>query len=194
MRIKLIGIFLLITLLSFGQITKNQEWKFEKKVTFDDSVRITTGATNGYVLTSDTRGIATWQASGSGVVQSASVTLSSADILSLHTTPITLVAAQGANTFIFVIGVTYYLPYNSIAYATDPTLRIQYADGNVINTNSNFLSFSTNALNRKGTSDLNVSGASLSINSALQVTTPTSNPTAGNSTVKIRVLYSVINL
>jgi hypothetical protein len=61
MRLKLTGFFLLATLLSFGQITKNQEWNFEKKVTFDDSVRIVDGAQIGYVLTSDSRGIATWQ-------------------------------------------------------------------------------------------------------------------------------------
>jgi len=194
MRVKITALFVLVTILSFGQITKNQEWNFEKKVTFDDSVRITTGATSGYVLTSDTRGIATWQASGSGVIQSATVTLDSADIVSLHSSPVTIVPAQGSNTFIFVIGALYYMQYNSVAYTTDPTLRIQYADGNVINTNNNYLSFSSNAIGRKSTSDLNVSGSNISINSALQVTTPTSNPTSGNSTVKITVLYSVINL
>lgn len=197
MKIKLTGLFLLATILSFGQITKNQEWIFEKKVTFDDSVIIATGATNGYVLTSDTRGIATWQASGAGAVQSATVTLDSADIVSLHTTPIELVAAQGANTVIVPIRITAYVDFNSTPYATDVLTRV-CIDPTGIN-----VSFGT--LTVIGSpSDIvqSIAGATLStsgsistlFDSPLVAFAPTSNPTAGNSSVKITVLYTVVNL
>lgn len=194
MRTKLTGLFLLVTLFSFGQIVKNQEWKFEKKVTLDDSVRITTGATSGYVLTSDTRGIATWQASGSGVVQSATTTISSAQILALHTTPITLVAAQGASTAIVPISMTVEYLYSTAAYATDNTLIFTYGGGTWITIGSGIAGTSNVFYLRNAQVNAGVSGSNAYSNSAFSVTTPTSNPTAGSGTLKITVLYSVVNL
>jgi len=194
MKLKLTGLFLLATLLSFGQITKNQEWEFEKKVTFNDSVRITDGATNGYVLTSDSRGIATWQASGAGAVQTATVTLDSADIVSLHTTPVTIIPAQGAGTVIQLIAMTISMDYNSTPYATDVTLRllngvsVANQDGSCLSSASDYYA------NKNLQSNYSVAGGNTFENVAVTMTTPTSNPTAGNSSVKITVLYTVVNL
>lgn len=187
-------LLLFASLFSSAQIVKNQEWEFSKKVTFDDSVRITTGATNGYVLTSDTRGIATWQASGSGVVQSATVTLDSADIVSLHTTPITIIPAQGSGTVIQLIAMTISMDYNSIPYATDVTLRllngvsVANQDGSCLSSASDYYA------NKNLQSNYSVSGGNTFENVAITMTTPTSNPTAGNSSLKITVLYTVITL
>jgi hypothetical protein len=176
-----------------AQIVKTQEWQFDNTVTLGGDVVIPTGATSGYVLTSDVSGNATWQVSGTGAVQIAEVTLSSAQILSLHTTPITLVAAQGANTVIAPIRYITYYDYNSISYTTETTLIVQLG-GVTQTTFFSVLSLSSDALFFGNPSNTSQQAPIPQINGDLTITTPTSNPTAGNGTVKIRVLYSVINL
>lgn len=176
-----------------AQIVKNQEWEFAKKVTFDDSVRITDGAGAGKILTSDARGIATWQTSSAGTILSASITLDSADLVSLHSVPDTIVAAQGANTVIMPIRFITYMDYTGDEYATEGTLIVQLG-GVTQTTYSGILGLTSDVLLAGSPSNTSQQAPIPQINSALTVTTPTSNPTAGNSTVKITVLYSVITL
>lgn len=194
MKLKLLSVLLLASLFSFGQIVKNQEWEFTNTVTLGGDIVIPTGASNGDVLTSDGSGNATWQASGSGVMQSATVTLSSANILSLHTTPITIIPAQGAGTVIQLIAMTISMSYNSVPYATDVTLRLLNGVSVVNQDGSCLSSASDYYANKSLQSNYSVAGSNTFENVAVTMTTPTSNPTAGNSSVKITVLYSVVNL
>lgn len=204
MKLKLTVIFILTAIMSFGQIVKNQEWIFEKKVTFDDSVRIATGATNGYVLTSDTRGIATWQPSGAGAVQSATVTLDSADIVSLHTTPVTLVAAQGNGTTIVPLSFVFNLTYGGTAYSVSGALEA-FIGANSAATNvvqcayiSGYLNSSQDAIYRQpyDASSGAYTGSSIAMmtNNPLLLFAQGANPTTGNSTLKITITYTVVNL
>lgn len=65
-------------------------------------------------------------------VQSVDVVLSSAQLLALHTTPITLVAAPGANKALVLDSAAFFLDYNSAAYddiASGDDLNIRYTDG-----------------------------------------------------------------
>jgi hypothetical protein len=175
-------------------IEQNQNYLHTGDIEFQGGVKITTGAVNGHVLTSDGTGNATWGASGSGVVQSATVTLSSADILSLHTTPIVLVAAQGAGTVIQLISATYSMTFNTTPYATDTTLRILNS-GTVIQSDGTALSTASDYYrNSSLLTNYSVAGVNTYENGDVTVTTPSSNPTAGDSDVTITVLYSVINL
>ncbi len=178
-------------------IEQSQDYLHTGSVEFQSGVKITTGAFPNGVLTSDASGNASWQAIGGGAVQSATVTLSSAQILSLHTTPITLVAAQGAGTLIVPIRITAYVDFNSTPYATDVQTRI------CIDPNGIVASFGTLTVTGSS-SDIvqSITGTTLStsgsistlFNSPLVAFAPSSNPTAGDSSVKINVLYSVINL
>jgi len=59
-------------------------------------------------------------------VKVASVTVSSADILSLHTTGKEVIAAPGAGKFIRVIAAVYSLDYNSAAYSGSGHVRLHY--------------------------------------------------------------------
>jgi len=64
----------------------------------------------------------------------ATVTLSSANILDLHNTPITLVAAPGAGKWLLVHRVGSYFEYGTVAYAgVDPVVYIEY-DGTTTST------------------------------------------------------------
>jgi len=193
LKLKSTALLLLVTILSFGQIVKNQEWEFTNTVTLSGDVVIPAGASSGSVLTSDGSGNATWQSSG-GSIQSATVTLSPSDILSMHSNPITLIPAQGANTFISVLSVVAFLDFNSVPYSVDPTYRVEYDNGSGIIQNSNALSYSADYLARNYTSTISTSGSITIINSAVRITTPTSNPTLGDSPLKVTILYTVINL
>lgn len=60
------------------------------------------------------------------------VVISSTEILALHTTPKTLVAAQGANKAIIMDRAVFFLDYNSAAYASvgaSDDLTLRYTDG-----------------------------------------------------------------
>lgn len=191
MKLKLTALLLLATLFSFGQIVKNQEWEFTNNVTIDGTLKLTDAPTNGYVLTTDGSGNASWQASGSGVVMSATVTLSSAEILALHTTPKTIIAAQGAGTIIQPL--SYFISSSSgTAYSTD-VIASFILNGSTWQNASVFGANST-VQARLSTSSISTSPSSTWSNGAFAVTTPTSNPTGGTMTVKITVLYTVITL
>lgn len=53
-----------------------------------------------------------------GLVQNIKVTLTSAQILDLHNTPVELIPAPGANKFIQLLSVYTYLDFNTTAYTT----------------------------------------------------------------------------
>ena len=86
------------------------------------------------------------------------------------------------------------MDYNTAAYATDTTLRFMFGggvwtqDGSCLAAVADYFAYKSLAANAAAT------GANLYANSAFTVTTPSSNPTAGDSDVQITVLYSVINL
>lgn len=189
-------VFIFLSLISYSQITKNQEWIFEKKVTFNDSVRITTGAASGYVLTSDSRGIATWQETTSSTIQSATVTLDSADIVNIHTTPVEIVPAQGANTVIVPIEAVIWVEYNSSPYSTDVALRLSYDNNTTLLVNFGAVLDKTSDYYqmRSVQATTAFTGANFAENTNLAITTGLSNPTGGNSPVKITILYTVVNL
>lgn len=195
MKLKLTALLLLATLFSFGQIVKNQEWEFTNNVTIDGTLKLTDAPTNGYVLTTDGSGNASWQA-GSGIVKTATVTLSSAQVLQLHTTPIQLIAAQGAGTVIVPIEISVWIDYNTTAYATDVALRLYF--------NNNAVTWQNLGATLDKTADFyrqlsiqgnaSITGANTLENVNFAVSTGISNPTAGDSPVKITVIYTVINL
>lgn len=177
-------------------IQREQNYIYTGDVDLQGGLKLSSGTPGaGKVLTSDGSGNATWQSSSSGVILSNTTTLSSSDILSLHSIPITLVPAQGAGTLISVLAAFFWLDYNSVAYATDTSLRIQYkTTPTTIVTNSGILAQTNDYLARLYTGNISTSGAIAIINDDVEVTTPTSNPTLGDSPVKITVLYSVITL
>ena len=126
-----------------------------------------------------------------GEVVTVKVSLSSAQILALAATPITLIAAQGASTLIKLLGCTMKLNYVSTTY-TGGTLRIYYSSGgSFIISNSSYTNGSsiifTPAFSTTQVFTTSAANDSLIIDAASAVT-------VGDGSLDIYLTYSVISL
>lgn len=130
-------------------------------------------------------------------VQSVDVVISSAELLALHTTPKTLVAAPGANKALALISAVLFLDYNSAAYAgidAADDINICYTDGagaiaGTVET-TGFLDITADAY-----SFVNPPAGSviLPVNAPL-VASLAGAITTGDSPLAVRVFYRVVDL
>ena len=126
-----------------------------------------------------------------GIPTTKKISLTSAEILALNTTPKELIAAPGAGYYIRVIGFTCVLNYNSVAYSGN-AMVIHHTGSS-----ANLLSSSFYTIGAEYMTFINPSSpsnATLTIieNSSLIAEVGSANPTSGNSTVDIYVTYSII--
>ena len=121
------------------------------------------------------------------------VSLSSAQILALNTTPIVLVEAQGSGTVIEPLSVVFNLTYGTTTYATNTTAQIKYQAiaGNFIT--SSIISNTQDALNRV-LPNTSLTFTSIPINTPLVIDIATGDPTTGDGTLDVYVTYVVITL
>jgi hypothetical protein len=120
----------------------------------------------------------------------AKLTIPSADVLQLNSTPQTIVAAQGAGTIIEVISASVKMVYNSAAYATNTDLQLMTSGGNINLARNTEILLSTSDKIRS----FAITEGDIIENTALVVTTRTGNPTAGDSDITVYVLYRIINV
>ena len=131
-----------------------------------------------------------------GTYQYSTKTLTSAEILALGTTPITLISAPGIDKAIWVKNVYGRLNFNTTAYSNQ-TLRIKLNGADTMIGKIDLLLYSSmtrsaNFLIKSG-DDLSFNNDTIIIeNSALQIYT-TANPTTGNSTIDILVEYQILD-
>lgn len=121
-------------------------------------------------------------------------TLTSVEILALLVTPILLIPTPGVGKAIEVISATGRLNYNSIAYTANLTLTIR-AVGGASNQSSisNILNGVVTKISRGGITA--TSGAAQTAeNVGLEVTTTSTAPLTGNSTVDLYISYRIITL
>lgn len=130
-------------------------------------------------------------------VQSVDVVISSAELLALHTTPKTLVAAPGANKALVLDSAIFFLDYNSAAYAAiaaGDDINIRYTDGS---------GAIAGTLETTGFLDLTADSYSLVQVPAGSIILPANAPlvaslagaiTTGDSPVAVRVFYRVVDL
>jgi hypothetical protein len=132
-----------------------------------------------------------------GNVMSASLSIPTASVLTLNATPLEIVAAPGAGYAIQVISASYKLTYNSVAYATNTTLQLICKGASIPQKSSGSaaLAATTTQISHIN-SDTNPTAGNTQIveNAELQVKVATGNPTAGNSDIKVYVLYRLITL
>ena len=126
-------------------------------------------------------------------VKSASLTIASADVLTLNATPLTIVSAV-AGKAIEVISASVKIDFNSVAYATNVGLEL------ICNGATESQSASLSALNASVTSVRRLAidstfvaaDTQLIANADLLVQVPTGDPTAGDSDIEVFVLYREI--
>lgn len=125
------------------------------------------------------------------------VVISSAEILALHTTPKTLIAAPGAAKAIVLDYALFFLDYNSAAYASvggSDDLTLRYTDGS---------GATVGTLETTGFLDQTADKYSLLVPAAGSLILPANQPlvaslagavTTGNSPVAVRLQYDIVDL
>ena len=129
-------------------------------------------------------------ANSGGIVELVKVSLSSSEILSLNTTPKTIVAAQGSGKLIRPLAVTWRLNYSTAQYSGS-NMRILFPAGVIAQ--STFYTASSNALDMRGISTLTVDPID-AVNQPITVDVFGGDPTSGGGTVDIYLTYQVITL
>jgi hypothetical protein len=129
--------------------------------------------------------------------QRVKVSLSSAQILNMFSSPVVLVPAPGAGYAIDVISIMVRFTYGTIAYSGNTNLIIQssHLTPLAIGTNSVILPSSVNrmgAIVKNGISG--VAANQYQENSAIQITTQTGNPSAGDGTLDVYITYGIVTL
>ena len=115
------------------------------------------------------------------------VTVTSAQLLALNGADVTLIAAQGANTYIKILLVTSFLDYESIRYTATQPLNVSVGG----NTAASIPTAQYDTAADRVYSPA-ISSIALAENSAVFLTTDAS-PTNGNSPLKLKIRYQVLN-
>jgi hypothetical protein len=158
---------------------------------YTDATNFLIEAPDGTIKLASLEGLSTFFCS----TQCTSLTVLSADILQLYSTPLTIVEAPGAGYAIEVLSASMTMAFNSIAYAGGYDLEIKTTGATNAQFSGEVLWMSLN-----GTKFLSLEEAfgpsqtQVIENAALTVTTNGSNPTTGNSNITVRVLYRIITV
>lgn len=120
------------------------------------------------------------------------VTLTSAQILALNSTPVTLIPAF-SQSLIIVEGITARLNFNSVAYTGANAVEFRYTDASGAKVTADMAAA---FLNSSSTSYNHVAGVVTAltpvINSPLVVRVPTANPGDGDSTLDIFIKFYTV--
>lgn len=127
-----------------------------------------------------------------GVAERTQVTLTSAQILALNTTPQTLVAAPGAGKSISIDEIIFKAPASgATAYTGANAVEVRYTDGSGAKATGDIAAAALNSVS--GRVDKAVAAAVTAVvNSPVVAVVPTANPAAGNGTVTFDVIYRVV--
>ena len=140
-----------------------------------------------------------WTRGDSGIecIQgTAKLTIATADVLTLNSTPLTIVSAQGAGTLIEVISASASIDFNTTAYTTNTALQLSLGGDAILGQiGTNFLASTVSKTTSSFTRQSATAGQTQSLeNSALIVTNSVGDPTAGDSDITVYVTYRIITL
>jgi hypothetical protein len=153
--------------------------------------------TDGQVLTAQGDGTALWEAAAGGGTPgvdyptSATVTLSSAQLLDLHNTPVTVVAAPGAGKYIDVHRRSAYYSYGTVVYAGTSVPSIAY-DGQASGIGSlmGAIDATGDTISASSSASLD-EAATVYVNKALVVMSDGATFTDGDGTLTVTVWYTI---
>jgi hypothetical protein len=136
-----------------------------------------------------------WQELAYGRVRDTSITIATAAVLTLNSSPVTIVPAPGAGYAIEVISASARVIYNSAAYATNTTIQVESNGATtpqfrLLNGINQTIS-SHRSLGRYVSANTETQ---IIENADLMVTVAGGDPTAGDSDIKIYLRYKVIEL
>lgn len=127
-------------------------------------------------------------------IRCGSVTIPTAQVLTLNTVPVEIVAAPGAGYAIEVISGVSSIVYNSVTYATNTTIGLISAGADDSQYELDFLAAT---ITKKNVLSPNLSSnnrTQMLENTALNVTVQTGDPTAGDSDITVYVTYRLIEI
>lgn len=172
------------------------------KVTTTSTGNTPAGCAFAAALSGDTTGqllLGVAQQTLAAPVDMATVTVSSAELLLLNTTPKTLLAAPGANKAIIMDGATLWLDYGGAAYdgiAAGEDLNIRYTDGSgqLVATieATGFLDASADAV--RYVYPATTAAITPVANAAMVLYMATGNIATGNSPLKVKLNYKIIDM
>tara|TARA_R110000751_G_scaffold86889_10_gene172637 strand:- start:2463 stop:3047 length:585 start_codon:yes stop_codon:yes gene_type:complete len=130
-------------------------------------------------------------ATGGGELKRAQITLTTAQVLALNSTPITMVTGI-AGKEIQVVSASAHLKYNSATYATNVNLVLKSSSAAAAEYQGKYdISYASDVL---GTFELTGLQANIVTGNDLVATVTTGNPTAGDSDIVVDILYRVTDL
>jgi hypothetical protein len=151
--------------------------------------QMTSGATAGYVLTSDASGNASWQ-NLYGYQYFTAVTITSAQTLSIGSIPVQVLPAPGTNKY-YDIKVYFEYVFNTTAYSSTGTLVL--AD-NTTKRVTNQFDINGQLTSSVFVSDMNFQNQFTTLNSQIEFTTSDgSDPTLGDGSFKVKIYYNIID-
>ena len=130
-------------------------------------------------------------ATGGGEIKRAQVTLTSAQVLALNTTPIEVVAGITGKE-IQVVNASMHLKYNTTAYATNTNMVLKSSSAAAADIQARVgINETSDSL---GSFDILSTNLNIVTGDALVVSVDGGNPTAGDSDIVVDVLYRVTDL
>jgi hypothetical protein len=167
----------------------------DSKINNDKIDTDSTMAANSDSLVASQKAIKTYIDS---VAKFVKVSITSAEILQMFTTPKVLVAAPGAGKLIVPISFTFRINYLTTAYATNTNMIFGWGStsGGALATYTSILAQSQNVLELNAIGSVfGVFGSNASlVNQPLTARVPTGNPTAGDSSIDWYITYMIITL
>lgn len=130
------------------------------------------------------------------LVQAAQVTVTSAQLLALHTTPVALVPAPGAGNVIQFLGALVTYVYGTTAYTINSStnLAVQFTDGSGATASSTLAT--TGVIDQTTNQVRQLSPVATTLtpvaNAALVLSLAVASPTLGDGTLSVRTLYRVL--
>lgn len=125
----------------------------------------------------------------------ASLTIASADVLQLNSTPLEIVAAPGVGYAIEVLSASVAIDFNSAAYATNTTLQLITSGAGTAQVQGGLLGATVSKVGRLATINTPTAGNTQVIeNAALNVTVATGDPITGDSDITVYITYREIEL
>lgn len=152
-----------------------------------------TNGSDGQVLTLSS-GAPVW-ADNALAASFVEVTITAANFANINTSPITVISAPGADMYINIVDWVFSMNYATTQWTSGGNLEANYTSGDNIISINQAVSYTTSSdwFTSPSTINSGFSGTS-AINQGIEITTATSDPTTGDSDIKVKIWYTIESL